>query len=57
VEKGENVWGKVMGTGGEGSSRKGREMKMGGKGKGRAGGAFPQIKIYDYTPECWMLST
>ena len=34
--------------------REGRERKEGrdrrGRGKGRAGGAFPQTKIYDYTP-------
>ena len=32
----------------------GREREEGregrGRGKGSAGGAFPQIKIYDYTP-------
>jgi len=42
------------GRGGEGRTGKGREMAKGregrGSGKGSAGGAFLQIKIYDYTP-------
>ena len=36
---------------GEKGKRVGREEGKGWSGKGRAGGAFRQIKIYDYTPE------
>ena len=39
-----------MERGGKGKREEGREGR-GGSGKGRAGGAFWQIKIYDYTPE------
>ena len=36
---------------GRGKGEKGREGKgKGGRGKGREGGAFRQIKIYNYTP-------
>ena len=56
-----------MGRGGDGKGavgrggkwkRGGREREEGregkGRGKGRTGGAFPQIKIYDYTPgDCY----
>jgi len=36
---------------GEKGKRGGREEGRGWSGKGRAGGAFRQIKIYDYTPD------
>ena len=36
---------------GEGEGRERKEGREGiGRRKGRAGGALPQIKIYDYTP-------
>ena len=43
------------GVGRGGRGRKGREMEEGREGRGRgyrrAGAAFPQTQIYDYTPD------
>ena len=63
-EGGWEVVGRVDGRGWDGSSGEGREewegkgkgRGEGGRGKGRAGGAFLQIRIYDY-PWSLLIST
>ena len=55
MRKGGKGWGELMGRGreqweGEGNGKgEGGKGNREGRGNGRAGGAFLQIKIYDYT--------